>query len=962
MANKVQLKKSSVAARVPLTTDLDYGELALNYADGKLYYKKSDGTTIDYFPSVAYVPLLSGSYANPTWITSLDASKLTGTIDNARLNGGTYSINITGTASSAASVALHSSNEINIGGGYTGNGRLYVNYNDGGSITEYGFYNGGTSLAGIVASYGAFSGTISATGSISTASAMYITGQTVLHAGNYSSYALPLSGGTLSGTLYVPTIRLNINNDLSWGTGYSGGNSTITSNGSILYLYPAGNTSGATVFISNTETNSTRALKENGNQVLHAGNYTSYAQPTLVSGTNIKTVNGTSLLGSGDLTVSASSANSLLNFTAAYSANPINPDSPPTLDAVGYCNSVSLFGQTDGGLYSSAYSTSWYHQIFGDFRTGQLAVRGKNSGTWQAWRTVLDSSNVSSYAVQLNTWVGSSLIHTDGRHYGTIFYDSNNSAYYCDPNSRSNFSSLQFDNSNLYMYQGDGTALRIQTAYGWMNLGAQNSSWTHMYADRPFYTNQDWYVNGNLIHHDGNASRARNSQLMYYQGFTLDANTMDPNSTGFTYAVNAPAVGPIARFSTGGGYDLWLNSAYGNSNTLYFRTRQGDAGTLNSWRALVSYGVNYAGDLYGSVLYDSNNTGYYLDLNQTSYVYNIDANYINTRAHIDMYGPLYSYKGDTGYILQSFNQSAGNPSQFNIRHSYADTILENTRSWIYLYAGAISTNNSFRAPIYYDSDDTGYYSDPNGTSRFNSVHAARFASNQGNQNPNSSHPGYGIRPFYSWNTGQAYNDTSGYSNGITIGSHPSDQAYGFQIVQNMWDDATYTRRYNSGWQGWRKLQWINDWMGSSLIHEDGRHYATIMYDSNNSAFYCDPNGTSRMGTINADSLYSYGNVTAYSDENLKTDWEDLPQDYVEQLAKVKSGKYTRIDTKDRQAGVGAQSFKNILPEVVIKNGEYLGVNYGNAALVSAVELAKRVVEQNTRIARLEELISKLIDN
>lgn len=46
MANKVLLKKSSIANKVPLTTDLDYGELALNYTDGLLYYKKSNGTTI----------------------------------------------------------------------------------------------------------------------------------------------------------------------------------------------------------------------------------------------------------------------------------------------------------------------------------------------------------------------------------------------------------------------------------------------------------------------------------------------------------------------------------------------------------------------------------------------------------------------------------------------------------------------------------------------------------------------------------------------------------------------------------------------------------------------------------------------------------------------------------------------------------------------------------------------------
>lgn len=43
MANKVLLKKSSVAGKVPLTTDLDFGELALNYADGKLYFKTAAG-------------------------------------------------------------------------------------------------------------------------------------------------------------------------------------------------------------------------------------------------------------------------------------------------------------------------------------------------------------------------------------------------------------------------------------------------------------------------------------------------------------------------------------------------------------------------------------------------------------------------------------------------------------------------------------------------------------------------------------------------------------------------------------------------------------------------------------------------------------------------------------------------------------------------------------------------------
>jgi hypothetical protein len=37
----IQLKKSGVTGNTPESTDLSYGEVALNYADGKLYYKNA---------------------------------------------------------------------------------------------------------------------------------------------------------------------------------------------------------------------------------------------------------------------------------------------------------------------------------------------------------------------------------------------------------------------------------------------------------------------------------------------------------------------------------------------------------------------------------------------------------------------------------------------------------------------------------------------------------------------------------------------------------------------------------------------------------------------------------------------------------------------------------------------------------------------------------------------------------
>ena len=76
MANKVLLKKSSVGARVPVVGDLDYGELALNYADGKLYYKTSSNT-IKSFTEDTSVVTLTGTQTLTN--KSLTSPALTGT-------------------------------------------------------------------------------------------------------------------------------------------------------------------------------------------------------------------------------------------------------------------------------------------------------------------------------------------------------------------------------------------------------------------------------------------------------------------------------------------------------------------------------------------------------------------------------------------------------------------------------------------------------------------------------------------------------------------------------------------------------------------------------------------------------------------------------------------------------------------------------------------------------------------
>jgi hypothetical protein len=92
-----------------------------------------------------------------------------------------------------------------------------------------------------------------------------------------------------------------------------------------------------------------------------------------------------------------------------------------------------------------------------------------------------------------------------------------------------------------------------------------------------------------------------------------------------------------------------------------------------------------------------------------------------------------------------------------------------------------------------------------------------------------------------------------------------------------------------------------------------------------------------------------------SDERLKHTWLDIDWQLIEKLANVKAGTYTRFDTGLRQAGVSAQSMRDAIPEVVEEHPDsgFLSVAYGNAALVAAVALSRRVLQ-------LEQMIKDYI--
>lgn len=91
MANKVLLKKSSVLAKIPQTTDLDYGELALNYADAKLYFKDSSNSIQSFGSSTATETLTNKSLTSPnlSGTVSLTSTTLL-SINGSTGNNGQY--------------------------------------------------------------------------------------------------------------------------------------------------------------------------------------------------------------------------------------------------------------------------------------------------------------------------------------------------------------------------------------------------------------------------------------------------------------------------------------------------------------------------------------------------------------------------------------------------------------------------------------------------------------------------------------------------------------------------------------------------------------------------------------------------------------------------------------------------------------------------------------------------------
>ena len=214
-------------------------------------------------------------------------------------------------------------------------------------------------------------------------------------------------------------------------------------------------------------------------------------------------------------------ATSLVYFKSTSNAN-VGIDTTDA-NAVAYVSGLTGLLASDGAIYKQVYSSAWVHEIYGDYRTGQIQIRGKNNNTWQPWRTVLDSSNYSNYAAAKS--------HTHAN------------------------LALQFNGTTKVTYNGGSAqTLNITPAA----IGAAASSHTHNYAGSSSaggVATSAAKVNTNLII-KLNGGGTEGTNLFTFNGsaaktVNITASSIGAAASGHTHASSAVAmpVGTI-MFST----------------------------------------------------------------------------------------------------------------------------------------------------------------------------------------------------------------------------------------------------------------------------------------------------------------------------------------------------------------------------------------------------------------------------
>jgi hypothetical protein len=485
--------------------------------------------------------------------------------------------------------------------------------------------------------------------------------------------------------------------------------------------------------------------------------------------------------------------------------------------------SQSVSYASNAGTLNGIDSSQFLRSDAADTFTGILSWGGAGGAT------AIDMNNGDIADLNLLKFAdnGEGMLYPDGAHWyydgnwraylgfvqsdesirGPIFYDSNNTGYYCNPNGQSKFNNGS--SQETLILEGEYPQLTIR------RTSVPDAS----------------------IHFDAG----------YVKKWNIGPGAGGAEEDEFGFAI----------------YDGPRGTHYGTPLRINAETQNVMIGDADhpAFKLDVRGTIRSTADIRGTIFYDENNTGYYVDPMSTSNMNDVQINgtvrfmnyglgvtgtYTSTRLQtIFNMDDQYSISADgsltnNAYGLYWSHPNAGGLGGANNLASHGIIILEAggyKGSW---GGGRLVTTADIRGTIFYDYNNTGYYVDPASTSVFSYIQGNTKFMNYGNGY--KSYNLYGMVGDYDqnstaekiiWTIGDSWNSIGNmYGLGYTYGS-----GYGHHL--SIKNNGTLYHRIGFGGNAY--------FTGSVEASND--HRAPIFYDSNDTGYYVDPAGTSKMGAI-----------------------------------------------------------------------------------------------------------------
>lgn len=614
---------------------------------------------------------------------------------------------------------------------------------------------------------------------------------------------------------------------------FSAGTITASLSGNATTATTATQVSNSVTF-NNSGTGAASGNGFNGSSALTVS-YNTIGAPS-TTGTNASGTWGISISGNA---ATASNASLLNSLSSTQLFNNMGQNHTTYTDANAFTNfgTQYLQGTTNGpgaggsqwymfGLgLGNEYAYSSYAMQFAVPRTPlsgnpYVSIRFREGGSWGSWAKIwagyadsAGSAGSVDYNNLTNKTGGTGTYTTSGDYRAPIFYDSNNTAYYVDPASTSVLNNTV-----------------VASAISSTNNGLRN-----IFPQGGTYVTGSSVLNGaiRITLPTTNYPMIRFTVKVYtYDGLSFEISCGGHTSSGiwyntFAYMVtqNRPALN--VRFTYGGGNTYVYIGELGSSwsypqvfitdvqvgYSTYDYTQWDDGWNItfdaSSYQNVSSTHTVYpptsssnnTNPAYASIYYDAGNTGYYLDGN-TSSAWRIGT----ASGYLDI-GPM-----NSGYC--HFQTDRSN-FYFAQQAQFDNNVIDYSGNWA-LYDSYGIHNGSFRAPIFYDSNNTGYYLDPASTSNLNAI---------------------------TW--------ASTGSGGISIGNGTATEV-----------DVSYVSSGGSWEVGFNNQYGTNSWFWyrggtgyrggldqSANMFIEGSSRAPIFYDYNNTGYYVDPASTSEINKV-----------------------------------------------------------------------------------------------------------------